>query len=73
MDRSGNDDRIIAITIAVPPSRVRMLKGSWPAMIAKVAAQIGSVLMITAALVGETFDCAHTCKTAVSAPHNNAM
>jgi len=42
-------------------------------MIAKVAAQIGSVLMITAALVGETFDCAHTCKTAVSAPHNSAM
>ena len=33
-----------------------MLKGSWPAMIAKVAAQIGSVLMITAALVGETSD-----------------
>ena len=68
MDRSGNDDRIIAITIAVPPNRVRMLKGSWPAMIAKVAAQIGSLLMITALGEAAILDCALVCSTADSAP-----
>ena len=62
----------MASTRAVPPTTVRQARSSWPAAMAKVAAQMGSELMMTAALVASTLACAQTCRTTASAPHSTA-
>ena len=71
--RGPSSTRYIAASTSAPPTSIRTVSDSPPNSTAKNAAQTGSMVMMTAVRVAESWDCAQVCAKIARAPGMSAM